>query len=196
MTQSPANYIILMLASGMIMGAVFDIYNTVTSAANWLRFLRAILDIVFFVVAAFFVFQVSLITDNGRFRLYTFGLLLIGYVIYRVIFHRMVVASAHAIIRFIRAIILGVWKIILLLIVNPIRIILRITRVLLINLYRILCKIEDIISWCVVKVSKIALFPFKGYTKIFPNYMLKLRKYEEGIWMRLSNWLKRRPDGA
>jgi spore cortex biosynthesis protein YabQ len=194
MTQSPANYMILMLASGMIMGVVFDIYNTVTSSAKWLRFLRSILDIVFFAVSAFVVFRVSLITDNGRFRLYTLGLLLIGYMVYGVLLHRAVVASSHAIVRFVRNLLLGLWKLFVFVVINPIRLVWRLVRVLLTLLYRILCKVEDLVSWCLALVSKIVLFPFRSYSKIFAGHTAKLKAYEEGIWLHLSNWLKRRPD--
>jgi spore cortex biosynthesis protein YabQ len=194
MTQSPANYIVLMLLSGMIMGTVFDIYNTVTSIANWLRFLRSILDIVFFAVSGVLVFRVSLMTDNGRFRLYTFGLLLIGYMIYRLLLHNVVVASSHTIVRLIGAVILGLWKIVVLFVIKPVVVILHMILVLLVFGYRLGCKIEDLACWIIALVSKIALFPFRGYKKIFANHTAKLKGFEEGIWLHLSNWLKRRPD--
>lgn len=195
MMEGPVHYIVLMLISGVVMGIVFDLYNTVTKA-KWLRFLRSFLDVVFFAVSAFFVFQVSLLTDNGRIRFYTFGILLLGYVFYRYTFHNVVVASADTLVRLVQSVFLFLWKLVFFLAVRPILLLFKVCKGLLLGIYKVGCNVEDLFCVCIRYASRVFLFPLKGYLKIFADLQIKLHPYQEGIWNRLSNWLKRPPKGA
>ena len=121
-------------------------------------------------------------------------MVLIGYLVYRMLLHKTVVASSHTIVRLIGLVILGIWKLVVMFVIKPVQMILRMILALLIFLYRLGCKIEDVASWVLALVSKIVLFPFRGYKKIFADHTAKLKAFEEGIWLHLSNWLKRRPD--
>lgn len=196
MIEGQGHYIVLMVLAGIMMGMVFDIYNTVTSVANWLRVLRSILDICFFAAFAYVVYHISLMTDNGRFRLYTFGLLLMGYALYRVFLHRTIVASAHAIIQVVQSIMITLWRLVFFLVIGPVLWFARILKALLVVLYRIGCNIEDIVCKCVIIIARILLFPFRGYKSILSRFGMIVQPYQEGIWVRLSNWLRRHPNGA
>ncbi|RIV21764.1 hypothetical protein D2Q93_10415 [Alicyclobacillaceae bacterium I2511] len=86
-------YLFWLILLGASLGATFDIYNTVTHM-EWLKWLRSLLDILFWVVAAGAVYFVAFVHDNGKIRIHTLALLLVGYVFYRLTMHSFVVRSA------------------------------------------------------------------------------------------------------
>ncbi|MCL6517710.1 spore cortex biosynthesis protein YabQ, partial [Alicyclobacillus sp.] len=45
-------YLAALMACGAAMGAVFDVYNTVTGASRWFRWLRPSLDLLFWLTSA------------------------------------------------------------------------------------------------------------------------------------------------
>ncbi len=189
----PLFYILLMLLCGVGMGVVFDIYNTLIYTTRWLRKVLSVLDITFFILAAIVVYQLSLVTDNGKLRLYTFAFLVIGYVIYRATFHHTVIASAQVFFRLVHLIVQTFYKVIRTLIFTPSLWVLRLVSVLLQLLYHVGRQVEDVLCWCLALLFCILRIPFHGYLKIFSRIVNKLHPYQEGIWSRVSNWLKKNP---
>jgi spore cortex biosynthesis protein YabQ len=185
-----------MLLSGFLLGTVFDFYNTITGASNWLRWLRPTLDFIFWIAAALLVFRLSLDTDQGRFRLYTFGLLLVGYMVYVSLAKRYVIGSAFAIVRLVRAIILMVWRFIYILLLRPLIALLRIGFSILKVMYRVGLRVENWITWMVGHLMRILLFPFTPYLRWVQPIYKKITHYGQGIWIQLSNLLRKSPNGA
>jgi spore cortex biosynthesis protein YabQ len=187
------HFVIGLLAFGVLMGTVFDLYNTVTGASKWLKWMRPILDLTFWVLSAVGAFYVTFVTDDGRFRLYTFGLLLLGYALYRITLHRTVVGSAFTFVRAVGAILRFLYRIIDTLIFRPLFLMFKLVRAILRSVYRILCRIEDGLFWVIRSCLKLIFLPvprrwrtLKKTPRIFEQW--------EGLWKRASNWLKKHPE--
>ncbi|WDL98984.1 spore cortex biosynthesis protein YabQ [Alicyclobacillus sp. ALC3] len=180
-----------LVAAAALLGALFDVYNTVTGASKVLRFFRPVADLAFWLVAAVLVFFVLFSTDDGRLRLYTFPLLVIGYLLYRSWFHRRVVRSAFVVVRIVQAVLRFFWRIIYRLLIWPLQEAMLAVRFILRLVYRILCKAEDGVFWVMSFWWKVAFFPFRRWTKPVQEFRGKLYSEWEGILGQVSKWLIR-----
>ncbi|QSO50600.1 spore cortex biosynthesis protein YabQ [Alicyclobacillus curvatus] len=185
-------YIVALALVGAIMGTVFDVYNTVTGAAKWFRWLRPLLDVVFWVVSAFAVYYVTLQMDSGRLRIYTFILLAIGYGLYRLLLHASVVSSAFRIVRFTERILRGVARVLEVLIWRPIRMMLRIVTRALHGLYRLGCKIESLLFFVLRGFAGRVLWPWLTRIPRMERSFLFLGQVWEEFWDRTSNYVRAR----
>lgn len=190
------HYVLGMLIAGFALGTTFDFYNTVTGATNWLRWTRPILDIAFWVTGALIVFRLSLATDDGRLRLYTFGLLLVGYLLYAAMAKRIVVGSALAIVHAVRRILRFIWYGFNILVIQPIWFVIKICMTCLKLLYQLGMRVENVLTWIAVRLLKLTLFPISPTLRWLQPWGEKISVYQEGIWTRLSNWLRKSPNGA
>lgn len=188
-----AQYLIAIFFSGWLMGSVYDIYNTISGSSKWLRWVRPTLDIIFWIGSAIFVFHLTLITDSGRFRLYTLFVLVIGGFFYRMILHRMVVGSAFAMVRFVRYMLLLIWRLFEIMIWRPLRFLLEIGIKCAQLLYRLGCHLEDGAVWFVSWLLRIIFFPLSSHFKATRVFWVKIYNQWEGIWNRLSNVLRDYP---
>lgn len=187
-------YVAYIFGFGWVMGIVYDVYNTVTSASKWLRWLRPVLDLSFWCLSAVSVYYVSFITDSGRFRIYTFALLLIGYMVYRTLLHHRVVSSAFTIMRMIRNVIRAVASLVTVVVIRPIGWLLQLTAALVRPLYRLLCTVEDLLFAVTVFWLKVLTFPLRPMWKYFgADAFEKFSNKWEGMWIRVSKWLKNWP---
>jgi spore cortex biosynthesis protein YabQ len=191
-----AHYVLAMMFCGWLLGTVFDFYNTVTGSAKWLRWLRPVLDLTFWIAGAVVVFRFSLMTDEGRLRLYTFGLIGIGYLLYAWIAKRFIVGSALAVVQFIRGMVLFIWHGIQILVFQPVLTIIRLVFRCLQVFYQLGLRLENVGSWLIRKLLKIVLFPLTPTLRLLQPWFEKISNYQEGIWTQLSNWLKKSPNGA
>lgn len=184
-------YLASLVVYGALMGTVFDLYNTVTGASRWLRWLRPTVDLVFWVVSALGVYYVVFITDEGRLRLYTFMLLLVGYLFYRLTFHQTIVSSAFAIVRWISGLIRLVYRILNTLVFNPVRVIVSFVKTLALRLYGLFCVLENGLFWILRFWFRIAVWPIARLggadkvNRIFATYW-------EGFWAEASKWIKKK----
>ncbi|WAH37339.1 spore cortex biosynthesis protein YabQ [Alicyclobacillus dauci] len=188
-----ASYVIWMLAAGCAMGTTFDFYSTVTGATKYLRWLRPALDILFWVVSGLAVYYLTFITILGDFRLYTFLLLGVGYLVYRALFRRIVIGSAFAVVRFVKGLILFCGRVLYRLIGIPVIACVRVLYTLLHILYVIGCRIEDGVSAVIRVIFRIVFFPLRRYFHPEQPWRKKLRTVEQGFWEQLSNWLRKKP---
>ncbi|GEO26336.1 hypothetical protein AAC03nite_21210 [Alicyclobacillus acidoterrestris] len=192
-TMMNASYVAWMLISGWCMGTAFDFYSTVTGATKLLRWIRPLLDLFFWVASGFFVYYLTFITIQGTFRVYTFLLIGVGYVVYRFLFRRVVVGSAFAIVRFARALVTFVARLLYRLIGLPIVVTWRVMFRLLQILYRFGCHIEDGVVAVVRLVLRIVCFPVRGFLSPERAWRKKLQALEQVFWDWLSNVLKKKP---
>lgn len=185
-------YIILLLLCGGLMGTVFDLYNTVTGASKWLRWLRPTLDLAFWIVSALAVYYVVFVTDDGRLRFYTFILLLLGYLLYRFSFHHTVVSSAFAIVRLIAFVVRLVYRIVDSLLLRPLRIIWLVVKGLCLRLYEFFCVVENGLFWILRFWTRILKWPVAGRWAWTAKLQMIFAAYWEVFWIQMSKWLKKR----
>jgi len=187
-------YVLLLSACGWAMGTVFDVYNTVTGSSKWLRWLRPLLDMLFWCLSAAIVFYITFVTEDGRFRLYTFALLLIGYGLYRLWLHHAVVRSAFAITRAIQSLVRGIAAVVRILVLRPVANLLSALWTLVTWLYRRLCQVENLLVWILRLGLTVVLFPFRPLWQYFGRGIYeKIKDRWEGIFTRMSNWLRTWP---
>jgi spore cortex biosynthesis protein YabQ len=192
----PFQYVTDLFFASWAMGAVFDIYNTVTGSTKWLRWLRPALDLLFWALSAGFIFLILYHTDNGRLRLYTFLLLAGGYLAYRMFLHRTIVRSAFAVVRLVRAMVMGVVRTLDVLLFRPVRALFRLAGRVLALLYRLLCRLEDVLFWLLGRAWKWTgawwWQPFSRRPAV-QKFTRSARGNWEGFWSRVSKWIRKRP---
>jgi spore cortex biosynthesis protein YabQ len=81
----------LMVSSGLGLGVLFDAYRVLTGQLKFPRWLTAILDILYGLIAALTVFRVLYYSNHGQLRLYVFIGLLAGIFVYYQWFSKMVI---------------------------------------------------------------------------------------------------------
>lgn len=195
-TVSDAMYVVWMLILGAAMGAVFDFYNTVTSTAKFLRRLRSLLDLAFWLASGLVVYYAAYRTIAGEFRLWTFLLVFVGYLVYRGLFRRLVIDSAFAVVRIVSGVCRLIGRILYRLIGLPLLTCLRGVIGLLRLLYIVGCRIEDMGAAVLRTTFAVLLFPIRRYTRPERAWRKKLVVWEQGFWDQLSNWLRKRPGSA
>lgn len=181
----------LLLVAG-IAGALFDVYNTVTGASRYLRWVRPAADLMFWIVVAAGVFFVLYTTDEGRLRLYTLPLCAVGYALYRLWFHRRVVRSAFFVVRLLEGILRLFGRILYFTLLWPLRRLAGILALLLAQTYRLLCLVEDGLFLLLGFWWKVLCLPFRRWTGPTREFQRKLNRRWEGILVQASNWIRRR----
>lgn len=185
-------YILALALVGALMGTVFDLYNTVTGTTKWFRWLRPLLDIAFWIVSALAVYYVALKMDSGRLRVYSFILLFVGYVVYRLLFHATVVASAFRIVRFTQGVLRAIARVLGVLVWRPLRFILGLAADALKGLYVVGCKIETglfaVLRFVMHRIVWRWMTYIPGIERSF-HYMDKLWK---DFWDQASKWMRAR----
>lgn len=185
-------YLGALVALAWMMGCVFDIYNTVTSSSKWLRWLQPLLDLSFWLVSAGAVFYATYVTDHGRLRVYTFLVLLLGYGLYRILAHRLVVRAAFGVVRLVAGMLRLFFRIINVLVVRPIRLICRMIAWIFKLAYRAGCGIENLTVTVVRFILSIISRPLSGPFRRIASvpWLLQMSIRWEGIWATASKWLK------
>lgn len=191
MAMAQLGYIAVLALCGGLMGTVFDLYNTVTGASRWLRWLRPVLDLSFWMLSAVGVYYVVFVIDDGRVRLYTLILLLLGYLIYRVTFHHTVVSGAFTVVRWISALLRLVYRILNGLVFRPIRWLLSLIRGVLTRLYGVLYALENGLFWILRFWLRILKWPLGRRPWVLRTQTF-FATYWEGFWTQASKWIKKR----
>lgn len=180
-------YLLGLVLSAFIMGAVFDVYNTVTGSSKWLRWLRPLFDVLFWLLSAGLVYYAAFVTNQGQLRIYTFVLLILGYGLYRLLAHRLVVSGAYGVVRFVRAATTFLWKTVYLVLVQPIRFLLRVVWFCLTHLYRLGRVLEDVLCRIIAIVWRIVFFPVRRWLPAQADWTLSIQTRWEDFWTWLSN---------
>jgi spore cortex biosynthesis protein YabQ len=184
------SYIFGLLATGLLMGMVFDIYNTVTGASKWLKWIRSTLDVAFWVASALAVFYVVFTTDDGKLRIYTYVLLATGYYMYRLTLHRTVVASAFLIVRFLHSVFRGLYSIVYTVTVRPVVALLRVVFALLKGVYSVLCVLETWIFRIVQFWLRVTLVRWILRLPFIQRIFVRFQAAWEEMWSSVSKWLR------
>lgn len=182
-----------MLVCGAGMGAVFDFYNTILGAIRLLRRMRGAVDLVFWLVSGLIVYFFTYRTISGTFRIWTFLLLIVGYLIYRAALRKVVIGSAFAVLRITRLIALGIAKFVYVMVGVPMIWLFRLVFAILKLLYAIGQRLENGVARLVLGVALVLLFPFRRYLKPDRLWRKKLREAEKGFWDWVSKLLQKKP---
>lgn len=184
-------YVLVLLLAAWVMGAVFDIYNTVTGASKWLRWLRPMLDVCFWTGSAAFVFYLTYLTDDGRWRLYTIVLLVAGYVMYRWLAHQQVVGSAFAVVRVIAGVLRAAYAVFATVVLRPVRLLQRLLVAVFRRLYRLMCWLEDGLFWLLRFWGRLLTWPLARPWRQTSPVRERISRQWEGLWDAASKWLRR-----
>lgn len=123
--------VVMMLLSGLGMGAVFDGYRVVSHELRFPRWWLPVLDIVYWMAAAVVVFRVLYASNNGEVRAYVFLGLAIGVILYYWLISRTVILLSKWLIGAVRSLIAFLIKLVDFLLIKPILALYRLVIVLL-----------------------------------------------------------------
>lgn len=71
-----------MIIVGMIIGVFFDLYQVLRGKSNPKRLVTDLFDILFSLLAVIIIFSALLYSNNGQVRVYVFGGVIVGLIIY------------------------------------------------------------------------------------------------------------------
>ncbi|WP_059103618.1 spore cortex biosynthesis protein YabQ [Shouchella shacheensis] len=91
-------------AMGIWLGAAIDTYARFTPERRTFNMLTAIVDVLFWVMQALFVFYVLFLTNLGEVRVYVFLALLCGYAAYQALFKTLYLRLLHGLLSAVKAI--------------------------------------------------------------------------------------------
>nr|WP_281378902.1 spore cortex biosynthesis protein YabQ [Paenibacillus phyllosphaerae] len=120
-----------MLLSGIGMGVVFDGYRVLSDELKISRWWIPVFDLLYWVAATIIVFQVLSASNEGEVRAYVFIGLLLGIGAYYWLFSKLVVSLVHLLIRVVRALIQFFIKAFQVLVIKPLLLLYKLTKVLL-----------------------------------------------------------------
>ncbi|WP_227872186.1 spore cortex biosynthesis protein YabQ [Paenibacillus albus] len=120
-----------MLLSGIGMGIVFDGYRVVSDELKINRLWIPVLDLLYWIAATIIVFQVLSSSNEGEVRAYVFLGLFIGICLYYWLFSKITMKIVHVLIGTVRAIVHFVIRAFILLVIKPLLLLYRISRVIL-----------------------------------------------------------------
>lgn len=110
-------YLLTTFVAGLLIGILFDIYRIVRGFNSPNKLITAFSDFLFWIFSAIMIFSFFFITNNGELRYYTFVGILIGLFIYFKLISLFILES----LRFIMYYIIKFFRIIMILIFYPIR---------------------------------------------------------------------------
>jgi spore cortex biosynthesis protein YabQ len=189
-------YVISLLIAGIVMGTVFDIYNTVTGASKWLRWLRPTLDILFWIGSALLVYYTLYVTDSGRLRIYVFGIIAVGYFFYRMTFRARVIRSAFIVVRIIETTGKIIYNVVYTLTIRPIIVIWTLMMTLVKQTYGAICKVEDVLIAMIRFIIRFSIVPLVNKLPYSKQIQRQVHRRWEDLWKLLSKWLTRRIGSA
>lgn len=192
-TSTNASYVMWMIVCGIGMGTVFDFYNTIMGAIRFIRPLRAVVDLLYWTISGLVVYFFTYRTISGSFRIWTFLLLIVGYLVYRVALRRVVIGSAFVVLAMMRRIVLGIARILYRLIGIPLILCWRLVFAILRFLYAVGRAMEDVVARMIVFIMMILLFPVRRYLKPDLPWRKKLENMEKGFWNWVSKVLQKKP---
>jgi spore cortex biosynthesis protein YabQ len=189
--------LIAMSISGAILGAVYDVYRVVLKQWRFLRFFNPVFDLMFWIFALVLVFWALMWANNGDVRLYVFVILLLGLLVYRLLFRKIVVSGTVGVILGMKALGLLIYRMFLLLVVQPLLLLGRLLLALLRALDRVAQVIETVILWPFRPILRLL---HKGLKRVFVPIEEPLVRYwkhmnnVKGFLVSLSNWFFNRKD--
>lgn len=176
----------LMLASGMGIGLLFDLYRILAHELRFPRWLIPLLDLAYWAIAAVFVFRMLYIGNFGQVRLFVFLGLAAGYTLYFLGLSRTSVKLIRLLLRGIEVLVRFVIRCVEICIVRPVR--------LLIRLVRFLLGIVTTVAIFLYKVVIQLLYPLRLLLRLIGRAVrpyARLPRWITWPWRAFRRWLKR-----
>jgi spore cortex biosynthesis protein YabQ len=189
-----------MFGMGSWVGAALDTYGRFLKRPKRARWFVFINDIAFWIVQGLIIFYTLLLVNEGELRFYVFLALLCGYAAYQALFQSFYIYLLEVLIRFVIRTYKLIAKLIMALIIMPIRYISHLTIVLIIGLWKttliilaFLLKVVftpvkwiGLLLWNLVpKKIKLFFYEIAGFLKKIKNLKTiaqKLRTYMNKWW--------------
>lgn len=193
---------LLMGGAGAVLGMVYDIYRTAMAQWRFLRRFSPVFDLGFWVFAVILVFTLLLGTSDGDVRLVVFVLLGLGYTIYRMTLHKIVVGSTKLIVWVIQQILFGFFRVVGFFVIQPMIWALHLLLTILRWVDRVLAGLESLITWPMVwldwagrNVGRWIVSWWRKYVSAWwrrkkENWKVSSNKY----WRKVLGWFRRPPD--
>lgn len=163
--------LLMMVASGGALGAVFDVYRIVAGHVRFGRLLVSAIDLLYWIAATIIVFRVLYITNSGEVRVFVFLGLLLGLSMYYALISTFVIRATRMIIRAVQAVAAWCVRVFQLMVIRPLR-----------WLYRLLMALLGFLAALTVFLYKVVL------QLLYPVWMLlrwitrPLHKHAARIW--------------
>ncbi len=109
----------LMAGSGAVLGIGYDLIEVLAKEFKLRRWTTAIMDVVYWLAATLFVFQVLVYANDGQVRLFVFIGLLVGVVIYAYMLSRLVRQSVTWVITLLVRVLYGLMRVLHVVIIRP-----------------------------------------------------------------------------
>lgn len=175
--------------SGMILGTVYDMYRVIVRHWRFMKWLVPGLDLFYWIFAFAVVLFGLMWANDGDVRLYIFALLYAGWFVYKMTLQRLVVASTVAIVLFIKAVALAIYRVFDFLVLRPLNI-----------LWRLVIAIGKALDRFVRSLVLFLLRPFRPLyqwldrktqptrTK-YERGLQKIKQRWQGLWLSVAKWI-------
>lgn len=165
----------LMLASGVGIGLLFDLYRVLAHELRFPRWLIPLLDLAYWAAATIIVFRVLLFSNFGHVRLFVFLGLFAGYTLYFLILSESSIKTIRFVIRVVEHIIQFLIRTVEICIVRPV-----------VFLYKLVLALLGF-------VTSVAMFLYKVVVQLLYPLRLLLRFLGRAIrpYWKVPGWIKK-----
>jgi spore cortex biosynthesis protein YabQ len=165
----------MMFCSGLVLGAMFDIFRVLSGKLRLPRWTQPLVDIIYWIVATILVFKLLYFSNEGQVRVFVFLGILIGICFYFAFLSMWVIRAVLLLIRFILALYRLVKRIVEIFVITPV-----------VGLYRLLLLFLGILAAVAIFLYKIML------QLLYPIGRLLLR-LGKSFWkyLRVPSWWSR-----
>ncbi|MCM3786504.1 spore cortex biosynthesis protein YabQ [Neobacillus mesonae] len=172
-----------MLLSGAMMGVVYDSYRVLSGQLRFPRWSIHILDLMYWLIAALFIFRTLYTINHGDLRFYVFLGLFIGVWVYFLVLSVTIQKIVVMLIGIIKRLVYMVYRVLYVLIVLPIKGSLRILRIIFGFVMAIIIFLIKMLYQIVKPILKLLYLPLRPL----------LRKWKTPGWMervgvRIKEW--------
>jgi spore cortex biosynthesis protein YabQ len=176
----------LMLASGVGIGILFDLYRVLAHELRFPKWLIPLIDLAYWAVATLFVFKVLMIGNFGQVRLFVFLGLFAGYTLYFLVLSRPSVRLIRFLIRIVENIVRFAIRSVELCIIKPI--------LFLYKLVLILLGFVTTVAMFLGKVVVQLLYPLRFLLRLLGRAIRPYWRVPDWLkkpWRSFRKWLKR-----
>ncbi|MCM3342281.1 spore cortex biosynthesis protein YabQ [Paenibacillus sp. MER TA 81-3] len=153
--------VLLMMMSGLALGLVYDSYRVVAGQFKFPRWTLPFLDVLYWLAATLFVFQMLVKGNQGELRFYVFLGLACGAWLYAVVLSKMTVAVVMWLVKAIKAIVRFVLRCLYVLIILPLKAIWLFTKGFILFLKSVAMFLIKIVLQCLRPLALLVLWAFR-----------------------------------
>lgn len=177
-----------MVAMGGWLGIAIDTYSRLIRGRKWNKLITVINDSLFWFLHGLFIFYILLQINEGEMRFYILLALLCGYACYRTLFDKVYQRVLEATIRAFVTIFQFFRTALIVLIINPIKELLKFLYLVCMIIIKIL---KIVIFFLLMLFYTPIIWVGKGIWEILPNEKLKKFQNKLGFLKKIKNYIKR-----